>query len=204
MAVDLGRPRHDITYLTRRLKPGEVVAAAPKSAPVSLRLNLSSPGEAYDDSLPAKPQADGRTVLTADAPVVRLNSRQSAIGSLVVTGADVFGWQGANRENGVVSKNVNTPQQFTVPSFGNRPLVEFTEGKLVLGLRHFRELRRLVIGGATGSLTITLLDETEVVLDTLGGTWVFYLSVINHEIEIRAEELIGSIDETFSITQPAS
>jgi hypothetical protein len=203
MAANLTSPRPDITYIKRRLKPGEQASAAPVKK-VSLRLNLDAPGEEYDNSLPKKPQADGRVVLTLEAPVVRLNARQSAIGSLTVSEAEVFGWQDKQHHSGIVSRVNNTPQMHEVPVNANRKLAEFYEGKFVLGLRHIHQLRRLVIGGHDGILRLNLLDGTEISADTDGGKRALYLSVIGNEIEVRVEKLYGTIDETFSITSPVA
>jgi len=209
MAVDLVSARPDIFYLRRRLKVGEqVVSTAPVAKTDFLNLKRNTDGSAVtaaDKAVKPKPSVTERTVLTLDEPVVRLNSRQSAIGSLVASGVTVYGWETAERRNGLVRTPVAGQQQlhkYEVPLFGNRALIEFFKGDVIVSLRYFKKLRRLVLGAESGVITIKLLDGNTIALDTNGGKNVAYLSVIGNVIEVRIEELITDIDGTFSITKP--
>jgi hypothetical protein len=197
--MDLISPRPDIGYLRRRLRVGETPpAAAPRARTNFLDLSGTAPGEGRRDApLPAKPPAVGRTVLTSREPVVRLDPRQSAIGSLRVAGSTTFAWESAERRSGVVRQGDSAADD-DIPVFANRKLVEYHHGEVVVGLRHFSALRRLVIAAASGLLTLTLLDGATVLLDTEGGAEVLYLSVIGNVIEVR-REILGAGRDVASV-----
>jgi len=233
MTVDLVSPRPDVVFMRRRLKAGERVSTAPVAVQTSTNfLSLSQDAAAAGSAsglleaptsaptgLPKKPAVAGRIVLSAANPVVRFNARQSAIGSLRATGVDVFGWQSVDRDSGIVHnvpdgatytdhngapRTASTAIQHEVPSTGNRKLVEFYKDEVVVGLRHIRKLRRLILGANSGIITLILLDGANIVLDTEDGKNVAYLSVVGNEVEVRFEKLDSDIDTTFSITTPVS
>jgi hypothetical protein len=108
-----------------------------------------------------------RTILTVDYPVVTLDRRQSAIGSLVVdlapAGTLSCVWELTDGTSGIVSDAVAGPNGVrTSPMFGRRPLVELRKGQILVGLRHVAELRRLLIvtagHPADGSPATTVLS----------------------------------------------
>lgn len=140
-------------------------APAPASAP-------PAPPPRRSSSRPAKKvsRATGRIILNADTPTVTLDRRQSAIGSLLVEMSPAWPvscvWELLDGTAGVVS--ASTGVRVSAES-NNRPLVELRDDRLLIGLRHIRELRRLLIvahdpelGGPPGTAILTLYDDTTV------------------------------------------
>ncbi|MEJ7783694.1 MAG: hypothetical protein WKF96_02750 [Solirubrobacteraceae bacterium] len=88
----------------------------------------------------------GRAVLTRDAPAVTLDRRQSAIGTLAfnLVGSGVLScaWELVDGEAGLVSTEAGV---LVAPAFGRRPIVQILEGSILVGLRHVRRLRRLLL-----------------------------------------------------------
>jgi len=240
MTVDLVSPRPDLVFLKRRLPVPTSSQMQPKSSPLNLSapteraadsLNLSAPSSdsgslritsnSIEEVLHKKPSVTTQAVLTLEAPVVRLNSRQASMGALRASGVASFGWQDRQKNGGIVnnpkgSTNFVTKEGITrkapteityeVPSFVNRPVVAFYEDKFVMNLRHFRELRRVGLEAKPGEdILITLLDGKTITVNTANGNQIAYLSVINNEIEIRVERVDVSLNETFNfITEVTS
>jgi len=155
MAFSRTAPRHEITYLRRRPKMGERVAPPPAAPP---SLSLGRPAQQGPKvALAPVQRVAGRAILSADAPTVTLDRRQSAIGSLAF---DLFGagdaalscaWELVEGEAGLVSAALNVRVS---PQFGRRPIVQLRKDQLVVGLRHVRRLRRLL-------LLVSGLDESK-------------------------------------------
>jgi hypothetical protein len=197
VSVDLLSARPDVVYLRRRLKIGE---QPPVVRVATNFLDLSGPEDSRRLSavIPEKPRAAGTVVLTRAAPVVRLNARQSAIGSLSVAGSATFAWETRTRQNGVTRPGAAAPG---MPVHANRPLVEYIGADAVVGLRHYAKLRRLIFGADTGKITLTLFDGSTITADTRDGVDVVHLSVVGLALEVRVETLGDgeSIASTFSI-----
>ncbi|MHA7221767.1 hypothetical protein ACX80S_05530 [Arthrobacter sp. RHLT1-20] len=122
-------------------------------------------------------------------PVVRLNARQSAIGSLLVAGARSVAWEDQNLTTGAHHADghkAGTP----VSTPGNRPLAGIQDLSGVVSLRHVRLLRRaLFIAGET-PLTIGVFDgaAAAVAARNDGGLRsVLYVVRIGAVLEVRAE-----------------
>lgn len=142
--------------------------------------------------LPTVPYFQKNVELTLDAPVVRFDYRQSAIGSLTIDGAQAFAWETTDKMGGLeVNGGIST--DIKPPKYGNRQLVEFVGDTVVLGLRHFKELRRLVIASQEDNLTVNLYGGSKVAIDTEGGDNVLLISRIDNELECRIEK-IESVD----------
>lgn len=142
--------------------------------------------------LPTVPYFQKNIELTLDEPVVRFDYRQSAIGSLTIDGAQAFAWETTDKLGGLeVNGGVST--DIKPPKYGNRQLVEFVDDTVVLGLRHFRELRRLVVASQESDLTVNLYGGSKVVIDSDGGNNVLLISRIDNELECRIEK-IDSVD----------
>jgi hypothetical protein len=143
MAFSRTAPRHDITYLRRRPKVGEAPAAPPVSAGPSL--SLSRTPEPAKQAAPV-PRARGRAMLSASAPTVTLDRRQSAIGALVFalvgSGELSAAWELMSGEAGLVSAATGVRVS---PEFGRRPIVQLRDNAIIVGLRHVRRLRRLLL-----------------------------------------------------------
>jgi hypothetical protein len=196
--VDLLSPRPDITFLRRRMRPGETQAAP--AAPKIDYLNLSDDPAATPRSaaIPSKPQLSGRSALTLATPVVRMTPRQSAIGSLIVTGADIVSWGTTDGHHGTAKRGETLAG---IKSFANRPLVAWVGDQLVVGLRHSADLRRVIIGSSTGALTATFAGGATFTADTRQGADVLYLAMIGTLLEARVETLNSdrNIETTFGI-----
>lgn len=186
MPLNTTSPRKDIIFIKRRLRLGEQPVSSPVSTQrVSLRLNGSQKKEPV---IIQRPQVTGKVVLSLDNPVVRLNVRQSAIGSLVITGAHEFAW-----DTGSVSGvETLTNPDMNIPRYGNRKLIEFYKNDCILGLRNFKNLKRVAIWGSTGKLIVKLLDNSEIFVDSDNGNNVLYLSRIGNQLELRFEEVINN------------
>ncbi len=210
MPINSTADRSDIIYLKRRPKMGETPKVNPvaeqtftldlsnKSEPsTNSSLRLNSPTE-VGKTRPAKPELNGRVVLDlAENPVIRLNQRQSAIGSLEISNADSFAW-----DNGILSGvETATEHSSVMPIFANRKLIEFYQNKIILGLRHFQAIKRVIISTNSGIMEIKLYDGSSVIVDSNNGANVIYISRIKNVLEIRVEKLIGSVMETFSVTK---
>ncbi len=154
MALDRTRPRPDLGYLRRRPRRGEAPAPPPAAASTgSLSLSLGPPPAQRSTlrapaAVPAAPpghRASGRTILGPAAPAVTLDRRQSAIGSLefqvTPQGRVSAVWELVDGTSGLVSEQ----GELTSPEFGRRGLVQWHKGRLLVGLRHVQQLRRLLV-----------------------------------------------------------
>ena len=133
---------------------------------------------------------------TSDA-VVRLNPRQSGIGSMFVTGARGTAWEGVDRTTGAQSvhrEQIGTP----IATPGNRPLVSFVNRDAVVVLRHVRMLRRALFIGAGGTMTVQTFDGSAIAVQgTLGPgqRTVLTATRIGALIELRAESVPEEWDD---------
>lgn len=200
MALDFTTLRPEIVYLRRRLKAGESLeptsSGATSSASSPSSLKLRAPDEQVTVVLPDKPLLEDSYALSAKTPVLRLNKFQSSIGSLLVEGANQFAWDVSGRF-GIV--RAGQQGESNVPSFGNRKLVEFYKGNLVIGLRHFQQLRRVILTGQ-GKIVVKLPSGAEVSLNGDGEQNALYISRIKDVLEFRFEWVEeDSLSSTFSI-----
>jgi hypothetical protein len=135
--------------------------------------------------------------LVEGAAVVRLNPRQSGIGSLFVTGARGTAWEGEDRTTGAQSvhrEQIGTP----IPTPGNRPLVGFVNRDAVVVLRHVRRLRRALFIGAGGTMTVQTFDGSAIAVQgTLGPgqRTVLTATRIGALLELRAESVPEDWDD---------
>jgi hypothetical protein len=215
MTANLKNPRPDIVYLRRRLKPGEKPKAQPAAQSTSSLL-LEAPEAVVEDVLPAVPALTKDTVLSGSERVVRMNKRQSAIGTLAFTNVAYAAWELTDGTTGFLyaskeiaantpavnfaTGNVQPPLPEVLPrSFKNRPVVEFHKSILVVGLRYLKHIKRIVIvplegqniqAGTVGGSTVTLPHSENGVL---------YMSVVDSAVELRAEKYRGNIHESFRI-----
>lgn len=95
--------------------------------------------------VPAR-RLDGRLLLTESITEVTLDRRQSAIGSLTfeLAGHGELGvfWELQDTTSGLVSP---LEGQLVSPELGRRPVVEHLHGQVIVGLRHVKQVRRLVV-----------------------------------------------------------
>jgi hypothetical protein len=194
----------DIPYMRRRLKKGEApTGSTPATAGTSLKLgsslslgDSSSTGDTGAISfiakprIPAIPGVEGKVILSLEEPSVRLSRVQSALGSMLISGAEAFAWEGTDGFGGLVLADGS---ESTAPMYSNRRLVEFHKGELVVGLRHFRNLRRLIVGTRQGILKARIYDESEVITDGGLGSNALLISKVGDQLEFRLEK-INSVD----------
>lgn len=138
--------------------------------------------------LPAPNLGDIRE-LSEEHPVVRLDPRQSAIGTLSVSGVEAIAWEdvqfvtgAANRQGSSLGVSVITP--------GNRPLVAFHAQRAVVALRHLRQLRRAIFISGQVPLTVRIFDgKTIAVIPSTGqgDKAVLYLARIGTLLELRVD-----------------
>jgi hypothetical protein len=168
---------------------GTPLAADAAAAGTSASLPVPRPAPAAPERLFPAPDFGSLRELGEANPVVRLNPRQSAIGSLLVAGARAVAWEdqklttGAQHADG---RRAGTP----VGTPGNRPLAGLQDGAGIVPLRHVRLLRRaLFIAGET-PLTIGVFDGAAAAVaarNDAGLRSVLYVVRIGAVLELRAE-----------------
>lgn len=175
------------------------VFIAPKNAGSRSSLSLRPP---MDAELPkhSVPYFHNNTELSLDKPAVRLDFRQSAIGSMVIAGPQAFAWEMQNRLGGIVTFDSKGNSPVEPPLVGGRRIIEFYKGNVIVGLRHASRIRRIVFASQTTDLRIKLYDGSEIFMPSEQGKNVLLLTRIGHELEFRMEaihsyDLLG----TFSI-----
>ena len=134
--------------------------------------------------------------LTANSPLVRLNARQSAIGSLTVTGATTLVWESSDFITGARSADgLEVGRQVTTA--GNRPLACFHEDQALIALRHVKNLRRALFVSADDSpLAIRLYGGSSVVVPPEAGyRSVLLVSRIGSVLELRSDPAPNGHDD---------
>ena len=221
MSVNLRDPKPFITYIRRRLRTGELVTSPPSVS--TSGIHLVSKNDSEENTTVSigyeVPVLEHDWVFDCDHPVVRFNTRQTAIGSLVVTGVAYVAWETQNGASGFLYAPGVTPPPSNVvnavtgelraqsplperepPRFGNRPLMEFHKGALVMSLRHYKQLRRMVIAPKDNtSLKLGTIKSPTVSMNYCPNQ-VLYISTVNSALELRQEQFRHSVHATFRIT----
>ena len=136
-------------------------------------------------------------------PVLRLNARQSAVGSLIVSGADVAVWEDESGVTGsatAAGDTAGTP----VRTRGNRPLVGFDDADAIVSLRHVRRLRRaLFITRGPQPLGVQLFTGSTVTIAPGDDDRMFILclSRIGNLLELRAEPVETGASDAAILSQ---
>ena len=128
--------------------------------------------------------------------MIRLDPRQSAIGSLLVSGAAAAAWESTERVTGAMTVD-GALSGTSVMCSGNRPLVGYVDGTAVVALRHIRELRRaLFVAPNSAPLTVESFDGGTVTLPAAEGEtrYILSLTAIEGVVELRAEPVPASAD----------
>ena len=182
--------------------PTRASAAAPAPSGLSLGPTASAPRPA-SPAAPAgalpfpAPSIDEVRELGDDEPVLRLNPRESAIGSLIVTGASSAVWEDADRVTGAAtSDGATTGSPVTTP--GNRPLVGFDDSDVLVSLRHVGRLRRaLFIARGAEPLGVQIFDGSTVTVAPGDEKRMFVLSLlrIGSRVELRAEPVDRAVSD---------
>ena len=122
-------------------------------------------------------------------PVMRLNARQSAIGSLLVAGVRSVAWEDTRLTTGahhVEGHKAGTP----VATPGNRPLAAIQDGAGLVSLRHVRLLRRALFVAGETPLTVGVFDGAAAAVaarNDAGLRSVLYVVRVGAVLELRAE-----------------
>lgn len=148
--------------------------------------------------------------LTEDAPIVRLNARQSGIGTLLVHGARSTAWEDIDQVTG--AENVHGEKAGVASATaGNRKLVAFHDGSAAVTLRHVRRFRRAIFISQDEPLVVSLFGEAALAVSPTtpdGKKAVLYMSRIDSLLELRAEYVEAATDQTiwaafgFTMTTP--
>ncbi|RKR12655.1 hypothetical protein C8D78_3761 [Arthrobacter oryzae] len=122
-------------------------------------------------------------------PVVRLNARQSAIGSLLVTGVRSVAWEDQQLTAG--AHHVDGHKAGTaVVTPGNRPLAGVQDAAGIVSLRHVRLLRRVLFVAGETPLTVGVFDGAAAAVaarNDAGLRSVLYVARVGALLELRAE-----------------
>ncbi|WP_430297468.1 hypothetical protein [Sinomonas sp. B1-1] len=204
-------PNRNPLDLSAPVPPSPSSAAAPNRNPLDLSHHVSprQPTEsgpaAAGPAVPPSPEsrlypapAFGELrQLTASDAVVRLNPRQSGIGSLIVTATRGVAWEGEDRTTGAQSvhhEEIGTP----VPTAGNRPLVGYHGRDALIVLRHVRLLRRALFIAAGPPMTVQTFDGSGVAVQgtlAAGQRTVLTVARIGSVLEVRAESVPEEWDD---------
>ncbi|MDP9905634.1 hypothetical protein [Arthrobacter bambusae] len=174
---------------------GGAASSNPAAAPLGLNVGSGpahrSPRNAVavqDHAFPAPTLSEVRA-LDETNPVVRLNERQSAIGSLLAAGPRSVAWEDEEFTTGALHVDGHSAGA-PVKTSGNRPLVGFHGTSGVVSLRHVRQLRRALIIAAEAPLTIGVFGGAAAAVvprNSEGDRSVLYISRIGPVLEIRVE-----------------
>ncbi len=170
--------------LTLGATPGPGRAAGAQTAPTS----VPRAATVAERLFPA-PAFGSLRQLSATAPVVRLNARQSAIGSMLVAGARSVAWEDNDRTTGAHHADGHHAGAPVITP-GNRPLAGIQDLSGVVPLRHVRLLRRALFIAGEAPLTIGVFDGAAAAVparDEGGRRSVLYVSRIGPILELRAE-----------------
>ena len=172
---------------------GLTLGSSQRASPSTTAAGSSTPGPRPAPAAPGRlfPAPDFGSVreLGEANPVVRLNARQSAIGSLLVAGVRSVACEdqelttGAHHSEGhKAGTAVLTP--------GNRSLAGVQDGAGVVSLRHVRLLRRLLFVAGETPLTVGVFDGAAATIaarNDAGLRSVLYVVRVGAVLELRAE-----------------
>ena len=183
--------------------PASPFAAAqlsPGTNPADLRQRSSAHDaeKTAEKRLFLAPIAINQHELNSADPMIRLNARQSAIGSLRIRGASDLVWESAMFTTGASSADDGTTGCL-IPTPGNRPLVSFHEDGAVIALRHVRLLRRvLVVSKDDSPLALKLYGGVSIVVrPEPGHRTALLISRVGSMLELRSDPArIGSAIES--------
>lgn len=134
--------------------------------------------------------------MAEDAPVVRLNARQSGIGTLLVHGARSTAWEDIDQATGAENMHGETAGVAS-PTAGNRKLVAFHDGSAAIALRHVKRFRRAIFIAQDEPLVVSLFGGAALAVSpntSDGKSAVLYISRIDNLLELRAEYVEAAND----------
>jgi len=182
--------------LNLRREPAPTALAGAVRPVVEIRRPVPKTREPAALLFPAPPISTVRE-LTESTPLVRLNPRQSAIGSLRISGAGAMAWEGADWVTGARTVDGLTAGM-DITTSGNRPLLDYVDDQAVVALRHIRKLRRaLFIGRGGRPIIVRLYDGDSVAMPATpeGDAIVLLLSRIGNVLELRADPLPPNVPD---------
>ena len=189
--------------------PSAGLSLAPATTTNSVPATRAQPATATapalsPDTLPfPAPTIADVSQLGATEPVLRLNARQSAVGSLIVSGADVAVWEDESGVTGsatAAGDTAGTP----VRTPGNRPLVGYDDADAIVSLRHVRRLRRaLFIARGPQPLGVQVFTGSTVTVAPGDDDRMFILclSRIGNLLELRAEPVETGASDAAILSQ---
>lgn len=148
--------------------------------------------------------------MTEGGPIVRLNARQSGIGTMMVHGARSAAWEDVDRVTGAENARGEIAG-VTSQTAGNRRLVAFHDGSAAVTLRHVKRFRRAIFVAQDEPLVVSLFGEAALAVTPKtpdGKSLVLYISRIDNLLELRAEYIEAANDEAiwdafgFTLTTP--
>lgn len=135
------------------------------------------------------PVFHGNTELSLKNPVVRLDKIQSGIGSMSITGAQAFAWEDEKLLSGIKVMGGVGDSVVEPPMYGNRSLVEFEDGKVIMNMRHSHKMRRLVVASASSDLYVNLYDGSQIFAPMDFGNNALVIYRVGNEFEMRLEKI---------------
>lgn len=130
--------------------------------------------------------------------MVRLDSRQSAIGTLIVTGATAVLWESVEGVTGSESVANRSFEGQQIPTPGNRPLATLTDGAGLIALRHIKLFRRaLFFGPANSEFGVQLYGGSVILVPNPGDGLrnILLVSRVGHKLELRADPVPAVVDD---------
>ncbi|MBX0299131.1 hypothetical protein K2F54_03980 [Cryobacterium sp. 1639] len=200
-------PTAGLSLAPARTAPRPATPTPPSASGLSLSPGPATPAATAavrPESRPfPAPTIDDVRELGETDPVLRLNARESAVGSLIVSGAATAVWEDADRVTGSITaggETAGTP----VLTRGNRPLLGFDEADAIVTLRHVRELgRALLIPRGAHPLGVQIFDGSTVT--TAPGDdsrmFVLYILRIDNLLELRAEPVDRTASDATILAQ---
>ncbi len=135
------------------------------------------------------PVFHGNTEMSLNNPVIRLDYRQSAIGSMVIRNAEAFAWEMDDLLSGLQVNGSGASTSIAPRSFNNRKIAEFIDDEIILNLRHGKFLRRFVAASTKNDLFIELYDGSEIFIPMENGKNAMLMYRVGNEFEIRLERI---------------
>ncbi|RFA16953.1 hypothetical protein B7R22_01200 [Subtercola boreus] len=196
---------------TPTAKPAAASGSRPTSAAAPSGARPADPTRPARPTLPQPfpaPAIDEVRELGPEHPVLRLDARRSAIGSLIVSGVHAIAWESTNLVTGALTLTSGGVDTAGTPVMtpGNRALVGFDDGDAIVALRHLRTLRRaLFIGNGPEPIGVQLFDGSHVTVavtvasdpgaGAASGDRMFVLTLlrIGALIELRAEPVARAL-----------
>ncbi|WP_426225109.1 hypothetical protein [Pseudarthrobacter sp. DSP2-3-2b1] len=141
---------------------------------------------------------------------MRLDARQSAIGTLLVHGARSAAWEDLDQVTGAENAQGETAG-VAIPTPGNRKLVGYHDRSAAIALRHVKRLRRAIFVAQQEPLVVSLFGEEALAVFPSapdGKSAVLYISRIDSLLELRVEYVQPANDEAiwaafgFTMTTP--